>query len=84
MKLVPREGYPGTLDWIKGKKIVATITLYDEGLIEFSDKVGNKEVTIESLGTKNATVTVQRRTLETDSWETKMDFEPDRATLTIE
>jgi ArsR family metal-binding transcriptional regulator len=78
MKLVPREGYEKTFDWIKGKKIVATITLYDEGLIEFSDKVGNREVAIESLGTKNTTVIVQKRTME--SWEMKVD----RETLEIE
>jgi hypothetical protein len=39
-----------TFDWIKGKEVVASITIYEDGLVEFSGGKG-KSVSIEQVGT---------------------------------
>ena len=56
MKLVERPNNPGTFDWMQGKKIVASITLYDEGLVEFSG--GELVVGIERIGRKDQQVAI--------------------------
>jgi len=61
MKIVADPNYPGMYRWIKGKNDVARITLYPEGLVEFSSAVG--DVTIENVGTRHEQVCVGNCTI---------------------
>lgn len=55
MKLVPRDhaqlSSSRTFDWVIGKKKVATVTIYADGLIEFSGK-GHPSIAIEGIAGK--------------------------------
>ena len=41
-----------TFDWVHNGKSMATITLYDDGLVEFIQN-GGKVVVVENVGTEN-------------------------------
>jgi len=51
MELVKRENAQNTFDWIKDGQIIASITLYTEGLVEFIEGKSNSQVCIENIGT---------------------------------
>jgi hypothetical protein len=57
MKLIEDTYNPGTFRWMKGKKIVACITLYPSGLVEYN---GHKGVlAIERIGRKDEGLVVE-------------------------
>ncbi len=47
-----------TLDLCKGKKVVASVTFHEDGLLEYSSR--NMEVGIESIGTKEEQIVVNQ------------------------
>lgn len=58
MKVEPRPNYEGTFDWVEDGKVVASITLYDEGLVEFGSK--QIEIAVECIGTEDEQVAINK------------------------
>lgn len=56
MKLVPNEKYPGTFEWQKRGQRVADITLYKDGLVEFTG--GSIDIAVEGIGRKGMQVVI--------------------------
>ncbi len=64
MKIVEREFYPGTYDFIQRGKTVAAISLYEEGLIEFNSL--GISLFVENVGTKKQVVHVNGVTINSE------------------
>jgi len=61
MKLVPRPNNEGTFDWVDDTgRPIATITLYEDGLVEFNSQNSKLELMIERIGTEEEQVVINK------------------------